>query len=254
MAQHVKLVGAISIIASEGSVFFVTLISIDRFVNIQYPYSAKKINKKAVIVSSIVTWLFSIALGVIPSTLAGKYFKFYDNSHVCIGLPLALIGSFTPTIKDKIVVVGGVEFTRRLTEYDLTEKLSGSYFSSALFLGLNGVCYLIILICYIRIILAVKRSSARTGRKQEMKKQVQLTVRVAAIVATDFCCWFPVILLGILVQVRVLELPASVFAWLVTFVLPINSAINPYLYTIGAVIRKLRATTTAKEGQHLWQE
>ena len=217
-----------------------TLISIDRFINIQFPYSDKKFSTKTIIISSVFTWLFAIALGVIPSSLAGIKYAFYDNSHVCIGLPLALLGTFAPTEKSESVIVGGVEFIRTLTEYDQTGNLNGMYFSSAIFLGLNGICYLIILFCYIGIILEVKRSSANTGRRQEMKEQIQLTVRVAAIVATDFCCWFPVILLGMLVQVRVLELPASVFAWLVTFVLPINSAINPYLYTIGAVIRKLR--------------
>ena len=41
-------------------------------------------------------------------------------------------------------------------------------------------------------------------------------------------------------QTRVIELSPSVFAWCVTFVLPINSAINPYLYTIADVVLKYR--------------
>ena len=73
-----------------------------------------------------------------------------------------------------------------------------------------------------------------------MKEQIRLTTKVTAIVATDFCCWFPVIILGILVQTRVIELHPSVFAWCVTFVLPVNSAINPYLYTIGEIVSKYR--------------
>ena len=235
-----RVSGAISITSSEGSVFFVTLISIDRFINIQFPYSARKINKNAILLISILTWVLAVALGVIPSVLAGRNFKFYDNSHVCIGLPLALTDRFIPIQKEVTVFIREIPFFRTVTEFDSIGKHSGMYFSSALFLGLNGLCYFIILMCYIGILVAVKRSSAKIGRNSELKKQIQLTVRVAAIVATDFCCWFPVILLGILVQVRVLELPASVFAWLVTFVLPINSAINPYLYTIGALITKFR--------------
>ncbi len=38
-------------------------------------------------------------------------------------------------------------------------------------------------------------------------------------------------MLGILVQFKILILPSSVFAWCVTVILPINAAINPYLYT-----------------------
>ena len=239
-----RISGAISIISSEGSVFFVTLISIDRFINIQFPYSARKLNKKAILLICKSTWLLAVALGVIPSIIAGRNFRFYDNSHVCIGLPLALTDRFIPIEKEVTVFIRETPFFRTVTEFDSIGKRSGMYYSSALFLGLNGLCYIIILVCYIGILVAVKRSSAKVGRSSEMKEQIQTTVRVAAIVATDFCCWFPVILLGILVQVRVLELPASVFPWLVTFVLPINSAINPYLYTIGALITKLR-----KKGQ-----
>ncbi len=43
-------------------------------------------------------------------------------------------------------------------------------------------------------------------------------------------------MLGILVQLKIVLLPSSVFAWCVTVVLPINSAINPYLYTIASLI------------------
>ena len=46
--------------------------------------------------------------------------------------------------------------------------------------------------------------------------------------------------MGILVQSGVVVLPAHVFAWSVTVILPINSAINPYLYTIAYIISNRR--------------
>ncbi len=73
-----------------------------------------------------------------------------------------------------------------------------------------------------------------------------MTLKIAAIVLTDFLWWSPIIILGILVQCRVIVLPASVFAWCVTFALPINSAINPYLYTIAAVISEYQKKKTDK--------
>ena len=110
------------------------------------------------------------------------------------------------------------------------------YFSIAVFLGLNCLCYLIIIWCYIGIMVAVRKSSRQSGRDRDMNEQIKLTVKVAAIVATDFMCWFPIIILGILVQTRVVTLPPSVYVWSVTFVLPLNSAINPYLYTISEIV------------------
>ena len=129
--------------------------------------------------------------------------------------------------------------------------ITGMYFSTTLFLGLNCLCYLIIIICYILIVSAVRKSSAQSGRTVEMAKQIKLTIKVTAIVTTDFLCWFPIIILGICVQTRVLTLPTSVYAWVVTFVLPINSGINPYLYTISDIISKYQKKQTKPEKLNL---
>ena len=239
-----RIVGAFSIISSEASVLFVTLISIDRFIAIKFPYSTRKLGKHSVKIVGTVIWTTSIVLGIVPSVLSSVSFKFYDNSHVCIGLPLSLT---------KIYVTEKTTYKRQHYFEEATLGSSddifttqykglsnGLFYSTALFLGLNCVCYFIIVGCYFQIVRAVRESSKQSGRSQEMKEQIRLTTKVTTIVATDFCCWFPIILLGILVQARVIELPPSVYAWCVTFVLPINSAINPYLYTITEVASKYR--------------
>ena len=48
----------------------------------------------------VITWIISLGLGVIPSSLDGKDFNFYENSHVCIGLPLVLTEMF---LTEKII-------------------------------------------------------------------------------------------------------------------------------------------------------
>ena len=236
-----RIAGSLSIISSEASVFFVTLISIDRFICIRFPFSVHKLTKRSVTVTAIILWIFSLALGIIPSSLSGRNVKFYDNSHVCVGLPLALVERFITAESFERKRYESTEyygyyndkFTFNTTSIGSTQ---GLFFSSAVFLGLNCLCYFIIFGCYVEIIRSVLKSSREAKLNKEMKDQVRMTTKVAAIVATDFCCWFPIIVLGIMVQTRVLELPPSVFAWSVTFVLPINSAINPYLYTISAII------------------
>ena len=239
-----RIAGAMSIISSEASVFFVTLISIDRYIAIKFPYSTRRLRKRSVSIVAVVIWTFAFVLGIVPSVLSGYSFKLYDNSHVCIGLPLTLtnvyeIGKNVTTMSFEF---GGLTYTRDIEIFTSQYKGldNGLFFSTTVFFGLNGVCYLIILGCYIEIIRAVMKSSKRSGRSQETKEQIRLTTKVTAIVATDFFCWFPVIILGILVQTRVIILPPSVYAWCVTFVLPINSAINPYLYTIADIISKYR--------------
>ena len=83
-----RIAGTISIVSSEASVFFVALISVDRFVNIKHYNFRWKLRHKSSVLVAIVLWIMALVLGVVLSTLAGKdYNKFYDNSHVCIDLP-----------------------------------------------------------------------------------------------------------------------------------------------------------------------
>ena len=251
-----RIAGALSIISSEGSVFFVTLISIDRFIGIKYPMSKRKVGKKLAVTVIVATWFISLTVGVVPSVLSAgeNTFKLYDIPNVCIGLPLALTESYTTTEFNTYQFVPGSTyyiFKKPVFSTKYEGLIKGMYFSTALFLGLNFVCYLTIMVCYILIVIEVRKSSNKSGRSVEMVEQVKLTTKVTVIVATDFLCWFPIIVLGILVQSNIITLPNVVYAWAVTVVLPINSAINPYLYTIADAFSKYRKRKNKKNKSHL---
>ena len=199
----------------------------------------------------VILWITSLTLGVVSSTLAGQNDRFYTNSHVCIGLPLAKLPVLHQTHHFDWIseCSDGLCFWTQPVETKFLGEVNGMIFASVIFLGLNFLCYLVILMCYVEIVRAYFQSSKRVGLNPEMKEQIRLTSKVTAIILTDFACWFPIILLGILVQAGALTLPLDVFAWCVTFVLPINSAINPYLYTIAAVISKRRKQTLSNDLQ-----
>ena len=65
-----RLAGTLAITSSEASVLFVTLISIDRFINIKFPYCLHKVNGKSTKLISSIVWTFSLTLG-----LDGIYFS-----------------------------------------------------------------------------------------------------------------------------------------------------------------------------------
>ena len=51
---------------------------------------------------------------------------------------------------------------------------------------------------------------------------------------TDFSCWVPVIVLSILALVGKFYDPEGlVYVWFAVFVLPVNSSVNPVLYTFS---------------------
>ena len=191
--------------------------------------------------------------GIIPSIFSGTMFKFYDNSHVCIGLPLALDKKYVTTETTRIKLFNFTSVSQRLIYSVFTTTFEGyhvgQFFSSVVFLGVNCICYLVIVYCYVEIVRTTRQSSKRVNSTNGQKRQVKLTIKVTTIIATDFICWFPVIILGILIQTRLIMSPPSVYAWLVTFVLPINSAINPYMYTIAEIISNMKKKSNWNQNQ-----
>jgi hypothetical protein len=66
------------------------------------------------------------------------------------------------------------------------------------------------------------------------KQNSSLARRMMFIILTDFFCWFPVIIISILALTGNLYDPTKqVYPWVAVFVLPINSSINPLLYTFS---------------------
>ncbi|KAG9347135.1 hypothetical protein JZ751_006062 [Albula glossodonta] len=64
-----------------------------------------------------------------------------------------------------------------------------------------------------------------------IKKEVTIAKRFFSIVITDSLCWIPIFILKILSLTQV-EIPGTISSWVVIFILPINSALNPILYTL----------------------
>ena len=78
----------------------------------------------------------------------------------------------------------------------------------------------------------VKAGSA--VRSTRANRDSTIAKRMMFIILTDFFCWFPVIVISILALTGNLYDPSKqVYAWIAVFVLPINSSINPLLYTFS---------------------
>ena len=69
--------------------------------------------------------------------------------------------------------------------------------------------------------------------------------RLTLIAVTDFVCWFPVGTLGILTFSGI-EIPLEWNVAITIFVLPLNAAFNPFLYTLNVIMEKHRKAQEAK--------
>ena len=230
--QTCQLASVLSVLSSEASVFFLTLISIDRLLGVKFPFSRFRLDLQSTKIVTSALWMFALTISTMPLLLSRINTDIYDVSEVCIGLPMAR-KSVTES-KNRSVLLSRF-YTKRI-QVEVTENLDtepGMYYSIAIFIGLNLLCFVIIVICYVLIFLTVKRSSRRAGRQRERDEEMRMAVKMAIIVMTDFLCWMPVIITGILVQSGAIEISPVLYAWMVTFVLPINSSVNPFMYTIA---------------------
>ena len=234
-----KLANILSVLATEASVLFITLISIDRVMAVafKYPLCARlRPSKTAITIISSMLWLFATILGIIPTLLLPTPEL---QSDICISLPL---------IKTPFLHISSNVYIPPLNQTDTTSINSttnvhsktmqsemGTYFLISLYLGLNMCCLLIVAVCYLTIFCLVYQSTRKLGMTRP-KNELRMCIRMGLIVATDFITWLPVVIIGILVQMDLIYITHDVYIIIVIFILPINSAFNPYLYTFSAIL------------------
>ena len=262
-----KIASILSILSSEVSVFFITFITIDRWKGVKHVFSANQISLKRTKILILLIWITGLVLSVTPTFLADLFPDIYEISEVCVGLPM---------VKRPIFVQGTNQFTvpipRWFLFYDYTyggdnsiysyyyvydklflryttntkstsyatSEVAGTklatYFSLVTFLGLNLICFILVAVVYVDIFNIIRKTSKASGRTTEAKVETRRAMKMFAIVFTDFCTWVPLVFVCILAQFGVVEVDPQVYAWTVAFILPINSAINPFLYTLVALI------------------
>ncbi|XP_071795646.1 G-protein coupled receptor GRL101-like [Asterias amurensis] len=229
-----KIAGVLSVMSSEASVFFVTLISLDCFLSIVFPFSRVTIRGKISKVIVVILWLVSACVSIIPTVFSGDTdSKVYGLSDVCIGLPLTTKVSSYSFVENSISSVFG-SGSIAIPVPDAREP--AWIYSIVLFLGVNLFCFIVVLSCYIAIFVKVKRSSKLVKVTAHRQREVKMAIKMALIVGTDFACWMPVIIMGILSQAEIVKIGPDMYAWIVVFILPINSSLNPYLYTFYSKI------------------
>ena len=217
-----QIVGVLSMLSSEVSVLILTIITMDRLLCIVFPFKFKRVTIKTASFVCLVVWIFGVVISVIP--IAGfdyfydhsGHFGFYGRSAVCLPLQLS------------------------------EGRPVGWEYSVAFFVGLNFVSFMFILVAYIAMFWTVKRSS-RAVRSTNLNKESAMAKRLVFIVMTDFCCWMPIIIISILSLTGNFEDPEKIaYVWIAVFVLPLNSSLNPILYTFSTERAKRSITRKRK--------
>lgn len=196
-----KICGIISSISSEMSVFTLLNMTIDRYLWIVYPFSTNKIGIKKAKIIMACAWSVAIIVFVIPAFPEQiPYFTgFYSSSSVCL-------------------------------PFSLSRNVNNAWlYTLCLFIACNAIIFILILVLYIHMFIVIKHTN-RAVQSTDALNQRRIMIQMMLIVFTDLACWLPAIILAILTLLGV-NIGARTFSYYAVLGLPINSAINPILYT-----------------------
>ncbi|KAK9701125.1 Leucine rich repeat [Popillia japonica] len=190
MSTGCQLSGFLGVLSSELSVFTLAVITLERNYAITHAmHLNKRLSLKHAGYIMIFGWSFAVVMALLPLFNVSDYRKFA----VCL-------------------------------PFETKDAISLTY---VVFLMLiNGVAFLILMGCYLKMYCAIRGSQAWNTNDSRIAK------RMALLVFTDFLCWSPIAFFSLTaafgLQLITLE-QAKVFT---VFVLPLNSCCNPFLYAI----------------------
>ncbi|KAH3712735.1 hypothetical protein DPMN_072490, partial [Dreissena polymorpha] len=196
-----KVAGFLSTFSSELSVLTLTVITLDRLICIIFPLHFRRLKLKGAFCVMSFVWVTVSVVSAIPLLGIDYFGNFYGRSGVCLAFHIT------------------------------NSKPKGWEYSVAVFLVLNFMSFLVIFFSYLRMFFVAKQTRSAV-RKIQDKNDSAMARRMTLIVATDFFCWVPIILLGF-ASLGGATIPTEVYAWVAVFILPLNSAVNPVLYTIS---------------------
>ncbi|XP_040608552.1 relaxin receptor 1 isoform X1 [Mesocricetus auratus] len=202
-SAHCQFMGSLAILSTEVSVLLLTFLTLEKYICIVYPFRCLRPRKCRTITTLTSIWIIGFVVAFAPLSHKGFFKNYYGANGVCFPLHSEDSGSTGAQI-----------------------------YSVVIFLGINLVAFIIIVFSYGSMFYSVHQSAITAAEIQkQVKREMILAKRFFLIVFTDALCWIPIFILKFLSLLQV-EIPDTISSWVVIFILPINSALNPIIYTL----------------------
>ena len=188
-----KLAGVTSTIASEASVLFLCLITLDRLFVIKYPFGQVRFTPRIAGFTCLAVWIITGILATIP-LLVTFYFQdvFYSKSGVCLALPLTRDRSpgWIYSISIFIIFNSAAFVLIAFGQWSIYREIDSSKTFLARMKSMT-----------VRKTPVVKvKSNASTysmgGVRSGRNNDLRVARNLLLIVSTDFLCWCPIGILG----------------------------------------------------------
>ncbi|XP_046695317.1 relaxin receptor 1 isoform X2 [Silurus meridionalis] len=196
-----QLIGSLALLSTEVSVMMLTYMTLEKYVCIVFPFHHYRAGRKRTLCSLTSIWALGFVLALAPFCDRRTFGNFYGRNGVCFPL-----------------------------HSEQVERPGARCYSTGIFLGLNLLAFILIVFSYSSMFYSIQKT-AKSARQTTFDLEVSVAKRFFFIVFTDAMCWIPIFLLKILSLLQV-HITGTLILWVVIFILPINSALNPILYTI----------------------
>lgn len=259
------LLGIMATISSESSIAMLAILSSYRLYCIHSPFKSRDVTVKRAALYAAIAWIIAIAVAVIPILPS---FSDHFVSHIWISPNpyftsdvinrttaqsfYSILNSYIPSTNIANSFAWeyfGDKFSKLHSNYEIfgyfgyygthavclpkifvtTEDPAWEY--SFVLMTLNFVLFVYIVVLYFLMSkprLLRQKSTLPKKRGKSPAKNVQK--RVALLVASDFACWVPCCMIAFL-RLGGVNVSNTVYAFAAIILLPINSALNPVLYS-----------------------
>ena len=204
-----RLAGLLALLSCEVSAFLICLITVDRFLAVRFPLSFVHFSGFHAQLASCVSWATGLALAMVPLLPPVAHWHFYCQTGICVPLPV------TQT------------------------QFAGHRYSFAVVIVLNFVLFLVVVAGQAAIYMSIRANTLMGSRSGQHSQGMDIARRLFTVAVTDFICWFPIGCLGLLAS-RGVPIADELNVALAILVMPMNSAINPFLYTLNVFLEKRR--------------
>jgi len=273
--------GSLAIISSQASCFIMTIISTFRLVNLLRPLKSLTDPTKPWLFGVVFAWLLAIILAIVPllpqledtfryqlwfdSPYAQNKFLLKEHTvmilHNYIRVRIFAFSNYNITIPKTLdswhnILVELHQKFPNITSHtvnfygetsvcmprfyvDNTDPIAGY---SLFIITLNFISFIYVCVSYVFVYRIT--SSRPISTKQVDVQNQKLQARITRLLVTDFVCWIPICLIAFVKFATNAELPVNLYAATIAFLLPINSTLNPILFS--PIFEKLFQTCMSK--------
>ena len=260
-----SIIGSLAVVSSEASCMLMVLLTACRLYSICRPFSFLSTSTCRYKSSIIFVWLLSFTLAFLPVfhqtsyyfVKSVRFFNRFTNTQIWNKIDITRFACRLANLINKTIIKNGKDWdsTRAFVSDNFPEYSPGEEFGyysqtsvcmlrfyvayggdaweySVAIITVNFVSFLFIAVGY--VLIYVRSSKSQLENRNRNRKQNQTTTnmqkRISRIIITDFLCWIPICIMA---YVKLSGYYVDDIAYIVSagLLLPINSAINPLLYS-----------------------